>query len=339
MAANGAFTLSRMGGQRFVHSKVSGNPMLSNCHCTPRRLPLLALAVGALCSIPLLGQAAPQTEGTWRTTLQARDLDGNLATTEAYYDTVLNVTWLADANYAQTVSAANNGVLITLPKSLLNLVPNSFSPEWDPRIIEGLAPWEDSDFVVRPDLSDLVASNYTTVKPDNGKLTWETAKSWLASLRLGGVSGWRLPNVVAAEGISPYGDEPGGGYDISAPSNELAHLVHVTLGNSSSCEGGKVNCGRLGERSFQSGPFINVQPDLYWSNTVSPSDYPWADFVFSYDMRTNYQGTQLEGQELHAWALHSGDVGVAIVPEPGTLPLYALGGLLMLAAVRRHHRR
>lgn len=34
--------------------------------------------------------------------LQGRDLDGNLATFEAYYDTSLNITWLADANYAQT---------------------------------------------------------------------------------------------------------------------------------------------------------------------------------------------------------------------------------------------
>ena len=30
--------------------------------------------------------------------LLGRDLDGNLATTEAYYDDVVNLTWLADAN-------------------------------------------------------------------------------------------------------------------------------------------------------------------------------------------------------------------------------------------------
>jgi hypothetical protein len=41
-------------------------------------------------------------QGTWETTLQGRDLDGNLATAEAYYDAVLGITWLADANYAQT---------------------------------------------------------------------------------------------------------------------------------------------------------------------------------------------------------------------------------------------
>jgi len=302
--------------------------MLQNCHSIRRRHTVLALAVSAVCSTPLLAQAAPQTEGTWRTTLQARDLDGNLATTEAYYDTVLDVTWLADANYAQTVAAANNGVLTWQPEgatsssSNLLLTPLPF-PGTGGSVIVPTWPG---------------GATSTSVTPDNGRMTWDNARSWLGSLRLGGVSGWRLPNVVAAEGLSPYGDEPGIGYDISAPSNELAHLVHVTLGNASSCEADKVNCGRLYERAFQSGPFQNVQPGFYWSNTVYPTDYAWGDFVFAYDMRTSYQGTQIDGQLLNSWALHSGDVGVAVVPEPGTLPLYALGGLLMLAAVRRHRR-
>jgi len=38
-------------------------------------------------------------QGTWETTLQGRDLDGNLATFEAYYDTDLDVTWMANLNY------------------------------------------------------------------------------------------------------------------------------------------------------------------------------------------------------------------------------------------------
>ena len=46
--------------------------------------------------------AAISGQGTWESTLQARDLDGNLSTAEAYYDTALNITWLADANYAGT---------------------------------------------------------------------------------------------------------------------------------------------------------------------------------------------------------------------------------------------
>jgi hypothetical protein len=60
---------------------------------------------GALCaSFCLLNLCLSPAHaiGTWETTLLARDLDGNLSTAEAYYDTVLNITWLADANYAGT---------------------------------------------------------------------------------------------------------------------------------------------------------------------------------------------------------------------------------------------
>ena len=46
--------------------------------------------------------ASVSGQGTWETTLQGRDLDGNPSTYEAYYDTALNITWLADANYAGT---------------------------------------------------------------------------------------------------------------------------------------------------------------------------------------------------------------------------------------------
>lgn len=50
----------------------------------------LALA-GTASAAPVSGQ------GTWETTLQARDIDGD-GTTDAYYDTALNISWLANAN-------------------------------------------------------------------------------------------------------------------------------------------------------------------------------------------------------------------------------------------------
>ncbi len=62
-----------------------------------------ATAVVAL-SFPAQAHAtAVSGWGTWETTLKGRDLDGNAANGfEAYYDTDLNITWLADANYART---------------------------------------------------------------------------------------------------------------------------------------------------------------------------------------------------------------------------------------------
>lgn len=58
------------------------------------------LAAGLFCAIGASAQAIPISgQGTWETTLQARDLDGD-GSTDAFYDTFLNISWLADANYA-----------------------------------------------------------------------------------------------------------------------------------------------------------------------------------------------------------------------------------------------
>jgi hypothetical protein len=48
-------------------------------------------------------------QGTWEATLQSRDLDGN-GTVDAFYDTNLNITWLANANANgfKTWTVANN---------------------------------------------------------------------------------------------------------------------------------------------------------------------------------------------------------------------------------------
>ncbi len=61
---------------------------MSHCITLPRLVAGLILAAG------LTGAA--------HAALQGRDLNGSVGSFEAYYDTDLNVTWLADANYAKT---------------------------------------------------------------------------------------------------------------------------------------------------------------------------------------------------------------------------------------------
>lgn len=68
-----------------------------------QRTIIVAISLCVAAAIPNLASAlAISSQGTWETTLQGRDLDGNLATFEAYYDTSLNITWLANAYYAGT---------------------------------------------------------------------------------------------------------------------------------------------------------------------------------------------------------------------------------------------
>jgi len=64
---------------------------------------LSTISACAIAFVSLSAQAVPVIgQGTWETTLEGRDLDGNPATYEAYYDTALKITWLADANAAGT---------------------------------------------------------------------------------------------------------------------------------------------------------------------------------------------------------------------------------------------
>lgn len=59
-------------------------------------------ALAACCLIASTGStaiaAAMSGQGTWESTLQGRDLDGNLSTAEAFYDSILGITWMADVN-------------------------------------------------------------------------------------------------------------------------------------------------------------------------------------------------------------------------------------------------
>ncbi|WP_457425377.1 PEP-CTERM sorting domain-containing protein [Roseateles sp. P5_E7] len=69
----------------------------------PIKSPLVGVVCAALLALSGTAHAvAVSGQGTWETTLQARDLDGNLGTAEAYYDTTLNITWLRDTLYAYT---------------------------------------------------------------------------------------------------------------------------------------------------------------------------------------------------------------------------------------------
>lgn len=63
-------------------------------------------ALAALATLPTAQAAPVPGQGTWQSTLQARDLDGN-GQTDAFYDSVLNITWLRDANASRAADVNN----------------------------------------------------------------------------------------------------------------------------------------------------------------------------------------------------------------------------------------
>ena len=251
--------------------------------------------IGALCAVAFTvismssHAVGVSGQGTWETTLQGRDLDGNAATFEAYYDTVQDITWLANAN-AGAGSAYD----------------------------------------------DVGAGGYDDPTTD-GRMTWANANAWAASLNINGVSGWRLPATVDVGNdgytYTNYYQGVDYGYNITTHS-EMSHMFYVTLGNlafyDTSGSGPQTGFGLT-----NTGPFTNLQSSYYWSATEYAPDtnYAWG-FLFL----NGGQGNGYKGYDLYAWAVHSGDVGAAIVPVPAAVWLFG-SGLLGLIGLGRQRRR
>lgn len=241
---------------------------------TQQRNLIAALSLCAAVVVPNIASAvAVSGQGTWESTLQGRDLDGNLSTSEAYYDTSLNITWLANANYAGTT------------------------------------------------------------------MDWSTANAWAAGLNPygSGVTGWRLPTTVDVgnDGYTYTNLYQGVdyGYNITTHS-EMSHMFYVTLGDKAlySTSGAY----QLGFGLSNTGPFTNVQSGFYWSATEYAPDtsVAWL-FNFNLGNQPSYDKTY----DLYAWAVKSGDVGIATtastVPVPATAWLFGSGLLGLMGVARR----
>jgi hypothetical protein len=75
---------------------------------TRKTMAVVMTLVAGLSASGMVQAAGVSGQGTWEWTLWGRNLDGHPSTYEAYYDTVLKVTWLANAN-AGAGSIYDNG--------------------------------------------------------------------------------------------------------------------------------------------------------------------------------------------------------------------------------------
>lgn len=220
--------------------------------------------------------------------LSGRDLDGNLANgAEAYYDTVLGVTWLRDANY-------------------------------------------------------VVTSGYAA----DGALTWNAANAWVSGLNAYGVTGWRLPKVQPINGTSfQYFDSANQfagtrdeSFNITSARSELAYMFHVNLGNLSQYDtGGSARPGLSGTDwgLVNRGPFIHLVNDVYWTGVEYE---PNMGEAWGFHVYAGFQTSFPKGYGLLAWAVHDGDIGVTVVPEPASAILLLLGISVLLPCARQQMR-
>jgi len=159
-------------------------------------------------------------------------------------------------------------------------------------------------------------------------MTWDAANTWAAGLDFGpGIDNWRLPTMIdnGNDGCNFAYTGTDCGYDVQTTSgsppypattvySEMASLFYDTLGNlayyDTSGTGPQTDWGLS-----NTGPFDALQSSFYWSGLeYAPNTGLAWDFFFSYGTQDYFSKTI----SYYALAVHSGDVGAAVVP-PATI--------------------
>jgi PEP-CTERM motif len=159
----------------------------------------------------------------------------------------------------------------------------------------------------------------------DGGMSWEDASAWASQLDVGGVTGWRLPQVQFSScytGGSYLQQQCG--YYADPSASEMAHMFFVTLGNKSNAT------STPSALAINTGPFANVKDS--WGSSFND----WVSGVkgaWVFNFNSGYQNADYTFNPHNAWAIHDGDVGS--VPEPQTYALMGLGLLAVGAALRQ----
>lgn len=233
--------------------------------------------------------------------LQARDLN-NDSIADAYYDTVLDITWLKDANLAAS---------------------NTFGLTYN-------TPLGDHP-------SDSWAASYDETIDTSGLMTWGGALHWIDAMNTAnylGYSDWRLPTMVDTGGSGCDFAFSGTdcGLNVQTVSggqvySELAYMYYVNLDNIGSFDSFGQEQAGWGLVDDTNNPndeslFGSLQPYMYWSGVEETNN---SSRAWSFGMLDGSQYTDRKTYGRYAWAVRPGDVVAAPVPEADTYALMALG--------------
>jgi hypothetical protein len=206
----------------------------------------------------------------------------------AFYDTVLNITWLADANYAATEDYGLAGIS---PQGQMDLAT---AGAW---------------------IDEMNSANYL------GTNTWQLPVA-------NPIDGVSYDVNFSEDGSTDRARNlsgPGSAFAGSTAS-QMANLYFNTLGNTSTVDvdGDQTACWAIINSNCLSntGPFSNLENFIYWSGSASPTS--GENFVFSFN---GVQDDRLTSETYLVWAISNGDVLVPIPPALFLFPsaLAALG--------------
>lgn len=241
--------------------------------------------------------AASLASGAAHAVLQGRDLNGSVGSFEAYYDTVLDITWLANANYA-----LEDGYIFTLDGRMTWYNATAWAAHLS--FTDGANTYDNWRL---PTVGPINGTNFNFATSTNG-------------------------STDRGYNISEQGTAYAG-----STASEMAHLFYNTLNNKSLCDPAASTASicsgpQEGHGLTNTGPFTNFQVDgQYWSATTYESNTSYAmDFEFD----IGYQSISYKPAGRYALAVSPGDVGA--VPEANTWAMFLVGlGAVGVAVKRR----
>jgi hypothetical protein len=146
-----------------------------------------------------------------------------------------------------------------------------------------------------------------------GSLNWANANTWVTTLTIGGVSGWRLPNT----GSHCVGN---------CPSSELGNMFYNVLGGVFG-----TSIGTIHNANYDL--FTNITyPQYFWSATEYVPD---DSFAYIWVNNNNSQNYYSKNNSTNVWAVQSGNVGGAVVPVPAAVWLFGSGLIGLVGVARR----
>lgn len=150
--------------------------------------------------------------------------------------------------------------------------------------------------------------------PDGG-MYWDAANAWAISVSIGGVDGWRLPNMdVNGDGILV---NCWGGGVVDCDDNEMGYLYWEE-----------------GITGATPGPFTNLfYNSSWWSETQLPNTDLYGLFGFSSGAQ---HGSEPSQTAYLAWAVHDGDISA--IPLPAAIWLFGFGLLGLIGIAKRKNK-
>ena len=174
----------------------------------------------------------------------------------------------------------------------------------------GMAAYDGRDYkLIYEDDKDLIWLDYT----NKGGQDWDNQMKWVTGLNNQGVliykfnkgisvswqGDWRLPRSIDGARRFGYDGSITAGFNIR--TSEMGHLYYESLGNRGYYDT-KGNPHEGFEGLKNTGPFVNLEPDIYWSGEYGPDTKHAWDFNMYWGAQSNY------------WKIFTGFYGLAVRP-------------------------